>query len=301
MTGTLRFFHVDAFTRERFTGNPAGVVPEADALTTEQMQLIARELQLGDTAFVLKPDGPDHDLRVRFFTPRAEAAFVGHATVAVHAVRALLEQPPAPRQKQQTGIVRVSACVDRGVANVGIELAPPLLRGAPAPADLSAVLDALGLAPEELDLRAPPVIAGASSTRLVLGVRDAAVLARLQPDLARLAALSAALGAPGFLVYTLRPALPGCLTEARMFCPAIGIPEDPVSGNAHGMLGAWLWQHGLLAATTPGGLPRFTGAQGHHLRRPGRVSVALAVDRGHIDSISIGGEAVLVSRATLQL
>ena len=86
MSRRIRIFQVDAFTTERFTGNPAGVVLDADSLTDGEMLAIARELNNADTAFVLKPDGTDHELRVRFFTPRTEANFVGHATVATHFV-----------------------------------------------------------------------------------------------------------------------------------------------------------------------------------------------------------------------
>jgi PhzF family phenazine biosynthesis protein len=301
MAGTLPVFQVDAFTRQRFSGNPAAVLLDADALGSEQMQTIARELNVGDTAFVLLPDAADHDLRVRFFTPRAEAAFVGHATVAVHAVLAALGRPTAPRQKQRSGIVRVSACSDAGVINVGIEQPPALLRGAPAPVLLQTALTALGLTADELDARAPPVIAGENSTRLMLAVRDAACLARLQPDLPRLAALSGDLGAPGYFIYTLHPSLADCRTEARMFCPALGIAEDPVSGNAHGMLGAWLWQCGLLGTLGRTQLPAFIGAQGHHLGRPGRVAVALAVEGSALINVSIGGDAVVVLQGKLSL
>ena len=86
MSRRIRIFQVDAFTTDRFTGNPAGVVLDADSLSDAEMLAIARELNNADTAFVLKPDGPDHELRVRFFTPRTEASFVGHATVATHFV-----------------------------------------------------------------------------------------------------------------------------------------------------------------------------------------------------------------------
>jgi PhzF family phenazine biosynthesis protein len=132
-------------------------------------------------------------------------------------------------------------------------------------------------------------------------VRDAAVLARLRPDMERLGILSAELGAPGYFLYTLRPSLPECTTEARMFCPAIGISEDPVSGNAHGMLGAWLWQCGLLPQQHATEVPAFIGAQGHHLGRSGRVAVALAVEDGKLSCVSIGGDAVLVLQSTLNL
>ena len=90
MSASVRVFQVDAFTSQRFCGNPAGVVLAADELSEAQMRALARELNNGDSAFLLRPDAPDHDLRVRFFTPRSEAAFVGHATLAAHAVLAHL-------------------------------------------------------------------------------------------------------------------------------------------------------------------------------------------------------------------
>src|SRR5579863_3094551 len=108
MGESVRVFQVDAFTAQRFAGNPAGVVLDADALSESQMQALARELNNADTAFLLRPDGDDHDVRVRFFTPRTEASFVGHATLAAHAVLASLHLAPRPRQKQKSGLVQVT-------------------------------------------------------------------------------------------------------------------------------------------------------------------------------------------------
>src|SRR5215207_10474040 len=86
MSRRIRIFQVDAFTTDRFTGNPAGVVLNADGLSEAEMLAIARELNNADTAFIMGRDGDDHDVRARFFTPRTEAGFVGHATVAAHFV-----------------------------------------------------------------------------------------------------------------------------------------------------------------------------------------------------------------------
>ncbi len=86
MTRKIQVHQVDAFTRTPFTGNPAGVVLNADSLDDAEMLAIARELNNADTAFILAPDGTDHEVRAKFFTPRVEAGFVGHATVAAHYV-----------------------------------------------------------------------------------------------------------------------------------------------------------------------------------------------------------------------
>ena len=108
-----RVYQVDAFTREKFRGNPAGVVSNAEGLTENQMQAIARELNNSETAFILPPKDDSHDVWVRFFTPSREVPVCGHATVSAHFVRAMelgLENT-AVRQLTGAGVqtVRVSS------------------------------------------------------------------------------------------------------------------------------------------------------------------------------------------------
>src|SRR3954464_8856949 len=108
MTRKIQIHQVDAFTRTHFTGNPAGVVLNADALDDAEMLAIARELNNADTAFILSKDADDHDLRARFFTPRMEAGFVGHATVAAHYVMSRRKSHVERlRQKSKAGIVEI--------------------------------------------------------------------------------------------------------------------------------------------------------------------------------------------------
>jgi PhzF family phenazine biosynthesis protein len=299
MSRRIRIFQVDAFTTDRFTGNPAGVVLDADSLSDVEMLAIARELNNADTAFILKPDGPDHELRVRFFTPRTEASFVGHATVATHFVlsRDGASNRGRVRQKQKSGLVDVEVRGEGVTRRIAVrQPAPPLGRQLNDRERL-AVLDALALSTGDIDTRCPLRIVGGAGTRLMIGVRSTDQLKQLKPDFSRLTTLSAQLGAAGFFVFTLTHALPGCLTESRMFCPALGIPEDPVSGNAHGLLGAYLAEQGLLQHN--GGTAKFTGAQGHHVNRSGRIDVELefaANDKNEfkLDAVWIVGQAVSI-------
>jgi PhzF family phenazine biosynthesis protein len=304
MGNSVRVFQVDAFTSRRFTGNPAGVVLDADPLCADDMQALARELNNGDTAFLLRPDADDHDLRLRFFTPRREAAFVGHATLAAHAVLAALKLEPRRRQKQSSGIVEVDSISGAWPPRIVIHLSPPKLQRSLSERELSAVLEALTLTRADLDAQCPPMLGGDSSTRVMLGIERGTTLARLRPDLARLTVLSEQLGAPGYFLFSRQPSLADVYTEARMFCPALGFPEDPVSGNAHALLGAYLLHRGLIgaaqAASPPEGTIAFTGAQGHHMGRPGRVTVALNLERNVLESVSIVGEAVVVFDTTLE-
>ncbi len=292
-------FQVDAFTRQRFTGNPAGVVLGADALSDEEMLAIARELNNADTAFVSAPDSADHDLRVRFFTPRTEAAFVAHATVAAHYVMSRRPGPRRLRQKQKAGIVEVEVRGEGDARRIAIHQSPPPIGRELSSRERLAVLDALALSSGDLDGRCPLLVCGSASTRLMVGVRGAEQLRQLKPDAARLTTLSAQLGAAGYFVFTLAPQVSDVLTEARMFCPAIGIPEDPVSGNAYGMLGAYLAARGLVERS--GDRAQFSGAQGHYLNRPGRVDVELDYDNGTVASLRVVGDAVLVFETSLSL
>ncbi len=300
MSRTIRIFQVDAFTRERFTGNPAAVVLDADTLTDAEMFAIARELHNADTAFVLRPDGVDHDLRVRFFTPRTETGFIGHATVATHYV---LSRDRAPigrvRQRQKSGTVEVEIRGTDAARQVAVRQPAPAVGRELNERERLAVLDALALSTGDLDTRCPLRIAGTGSTRLLVGVRGPDQLKNLKPDFARLTTLSAQLGAAGFFVFTLQPQAGDALTESRMFCPALGIPEDPVSGNAHGLLGAYLVDHKLVAADRSAA--RFAGIQGHYLHRPGRVHVELEFAAGKLDGVWIVGQAVQVFETMLEL
>jgi PhzF family phenazine biosynthesis protein len=162
-----------------------------------------------------------------------------------------------------------------------------------------AVLDALALASEDLDRRCPLRIVGTSSTRLMVGVRGTEQLRHLKPDFARLSTLSAQLGASGHFIFTLSPKAPDCLTESRMFCPALGINEDPVSGNAHALLGAYLVSQHLLEPA--GDRAVFSAAQGHFVNRPGRIDVELDFRDGALAAVWIIGQAVSIFETELTL
>ena len=300
MTRKIQVHQVDAFTRKSFTGNPAGVVLNADELTDAEMLAIARELNNADTAFLLSRDGDDHDVRARFFTPRMEAGFVGHATVAAHYVLSRRRSHTERlRQKSKAGVVEIDVRGNGDDRRIAIRQKRPSVGRELNDRERLAVLDALALATDDLDLRCPIRIAGSGSTRLMVGVRGPDALKGLKPDSSRLTTLSAQLGASGYFIFTLAPQDPAFFTESRMFCPALGIPEDPVSGNAHGLLGAYLAEQKLLKAE--GDRASFSGAQGHYVHRPGRVDVELELRNGEIENVWIVGQAVSIFETEITL
>ena len=124
-------------------------------------------------------------------------------------------------------------------------------------------------------------------------------LKQLKPDLARLTTLSAQLGAAGYFVFALTAHSSDHLTESRMFCPALGIAEDPVSGNAHGLLGAYLADLGLLTRSEE--KARFVGVQGQSLHRPGRVDVELEFAAEKLAAVWISGQAVSIFETEIHI
>ena len=215
----LRTFQVDAFTARPACGNPASVVLDADALSSEQMLQLARALPGPDSAFLLAPEDDNHDLRVRFFSPSRETGFIGHATLAAHAVLATLDLPPRPRQQHQGGSVTVDRVLAVSPPRIAIHQSVSEIERALPDAELAALLRALALPASALEARCRPEIVGTVGTRVLLGVRDAGLLERLQPDMSALTALSAVLGVPGYFVYTLHPQL-APMSTPRHACSA---------------------------------------------------------------------------------
>ena len=297
----MRIFQVDAFTSTRFTGNPATVVLDADGQSDATLLAVAREFSHAEVAFVFAANGPDHDVRLRFFNARKEAPFVGHATVAAHAVLLTLGRRGAGacRQHSGTGIIEVTAQVDQAAAGahslIEFRQAVPEL-DSPLPFKTTLrVAEALRLPATQLHEIMPARIAHKGSSRLLVPIADARQLDTLAPNIDTLLALGTELGTEGFFVFALDRNSDELSTESRNFCPALGIPEDPVSGNAHAMLAAYLWDLGQFGKNST----TFIGRQGRQMKRPGEVNVKLEIDQGALVAAHIGGAAVIVSEGTL--
>jgi len=299
----LRIFQVDAFTATRFTGNPAVVVLDADGQNEATLRAVAREFSHAEVAFVFAANGADHDVRLRFFNARKEAPFVGHATVAAHAVLMTLGRRTVGicRQHSGTDVIEVSAQLEQRATGPETiiefrQTVPELDSPLPFKTTLR-VAEALKLPATQLHEVMPARIARKGSSRLLVPISDHRHLEDLSPNFDTLTTLGEELGAEGFFVFAVNRDSDEIWTESRMFCPALGIPEDPVSGNAHAMLAAYLWDLGQLGKKST----TFIGRQGYQMKRPGQVKVRLEIDKGNLIAAHIAGTAVLVSEGTLAL
>lgn len=216
----MRYVTLDVFTDAPFGGNPLAVVVDADGLTTPQMQSIAAEFGYSETTFVCSPTEPGFDALVRIFTPTVELGFAGHPNVGTALV--LAEGDRALRFQQGAGPVGVT--VRNGVAEVGAPRAFEVL-GTLGAAEVAAVC---GLPAQAII--GEPVVA-TCGTAFVVARTDRLGAAAPAGTLA---------AATGVLLYT-----PGEPIRARMFAPAVGVPEDPATGSAAlvlaGLLGPGAW------------------------------------------------------------
>ena len=295
----ITIFQVDAFTSEKFTGNPAGVVLDADGLTGRQMQQIARELNNSETAFILSPTDTNHDVHLRYFTPATEVPICGHATIAAHYIRAMELNLPPSTIYHQTGAgvlpVKIETHHDdyRITMTQGkIEFEPPLSKEATAP-----ILTTLGIDESGLDPKCPVQIVSTGHSKVIIGIRSRDMLNRLEPDFNSLKNISSRIKSNGYFIFTFDSPDPDILTCARMFAPAIGINEDPVTGNGNGPLGAYLVLHRLVDYDQK--CFCFKGMQGEAMGRPGIVTVEVDIKNNQPVQTRVGGQAVMVFKTTL--
>ena len=276
----LRYEVVDVFTDRPFTGNPLAVVFGGEALAGEQMQAIAREFHLSETAFVLPPTAADATYRLRIFTPEAELPFAGHPSVgaAVTQARADLVKAGDVVQECGAGLMPVTVS-DEGWATLGARdpsVGPEL---DPAP-----LLAAVGLA--DGDYAGPaPREASFGLAFPYLSVRPEAV-ARASGD-------PYAAGAAGVVQVSVFAWDPSTRTaHTRVFVPGLGVPEDPATGSAALAFGAWLVAAGLL----PGeGMSEYRVQQGVELHRPSTMDCTVTARGGGAVAATVTGHVVAIA------
>lgn len=291
---SLPFRWVDAFTERPLAGNPCAVVFDADGLDDAAMLAIAREMNLSETAFVVRPRSAD--FAARYFTPEQEIPLAGHPTIAT--VHALLEAGRIGPEctsidlELRAGVVRVA--IERRPGGTRIIMAqrkPQFLR-IYEPSD---VLPAFGLSPSDglAGAAIQTVSTGTPQLMIPLAHLDALRRADLQVSAYR------ALRSNGDFFSPHLFCLEGATLAGQTFARHFGVPpdtlEDPFTGSATGGMGAYLWRYGLIER------PIFVAEQGHWMRRPGSASVEVVGPRDDIETVKVGGSAVTVLRGELCL
>ena len=293
---TYPFMQVDAFTERPLAGNPCAIIFEADDLTTEQMLAIAKEMNLSETAFVLKSEIAD--VRARYFTPAEEIPLAGHPTIAT--IHALVERGDIARQgdytkislELQVGPIPIELYKTETAVRVIMNQKKPQFMATFSPDE---VMPHFGLEADDCLPEALPQIVSTGTPQLMIPARSLDVLRRAQLNAATYPTFRQNAGFFSPHLFCLQ----GATDQGDTFARHFGVPpdtmEDPFTGSATGGMAAYLWHHGLLSK------PTFIAEQGQWMNRPGQAQVEVVGPPDNIETVKVGGTAVTVMRGELTI
>lgn len=278
-----RYRIVNVFSDGGPGGNPLAVVLDAGGLTDEEMQTIAREMNLSETTFVL--GGGSHGFNIRIFTPAREIPFAGHPILGTAFVlreeypecdtgRMILHVPagPIPVRWEERA---------EGAPILWMQQNTPEFGGRPDPSEVAAVL---GLDCHEIDNRFPVEEVSTGLPFIIVPLTGISAVRRVSIDTARYRKLIAGTAAKAIFVFSAETCDPGNDLHARMFAEFYGVPEDPATGSANGCLAAWLLRHHYFGTD----IVDCTVEQGYEMQRPSLLRIRAEIEKDVI-RVKVGG------------
>ena len=308
MSGTYEFVQLDVFTKTPLTGNPLAVFTDARGLTDQQMQTLAREMNLSETTFIF-PRDPAIEARegkkIRIFTVAEELPFAGHPTLgtALH-LYASRAAPVSEQSDQITLDLKAGKIPVRFTANsenAGRNRVDGRVFGEMRQHDAEfgvtfsreEVVRVLGIAADEIPSEWPIQIVSTGLPFAIVGIRELKTLANLKPDLVKAGALLEGTGAR-FCYFICPEERQGRLEVcARMFFYG---GEDPATGSAAGCAVSWMVRHGLAKSDE-----QILIRQGVEARRPSEIFARATRESEKVTNVRVGGYAVEVLRGTVRL
>lgn len=293
----LNYLLLDVFTRERLKGNQLAVVCKADGLLDGEMQAIAREFNLSETVFILKPNVERNTAAIRIFTPEVELPFAGHPTVGASVVLGLQNKVTAVRIEEKIGLITaLFEKTDKRSGEARFAL-PRLPTRIATLEDRAAIALALGIERDEIGCGVyHPAVYSAGVEFHLVPVRDASVLARVALNMGQWAHTFPH-GHHSVYIFTETPNEADNDLAARMFSPGMGLAEDPGTGAAAAALIGLLSEHADIGT----GQVDYVLRQGHEMGRPCRITIQLRKDNDVLIHGGIGGHAVIVGEGVLDL
>ena len=302
---TLTFYQADVFTTVPFGGNPVAVIPDAQGLSDLELQQIAREMNLSETVFVLPPTEPAAAVKIRIFTPTQEIPFAGHPVIGAFYVlgklkRFLVEEPTTRALYEcNIGLFPVDVHLRGGEIHrvVMSQPKPEFLGTIDSVQDVFEISNALGLAKRMLtDTQYPIEVVSTGLPVIIVPLRTLTAVKSIVPNTGAINELCAKHGANGLMVFTTITVEALSSVHTRMFASPIGVVEDPATGSASGALGAYLVQHGAVEVRP---VTEITAEQGYEIDRPSRIFIEVESDDDAIQTVKVGGQAVMLIEGTL--
>ena len=305
-----QFYTADVFTDQTFGGNPLAVFPQAEGLSSLQMQKIAAEINYSETVFVLPPETTEGTKRLRIFTPKAELPFAGHPTVGTAYILAYIGDIVLDKAEvtiifeEGVGPVPVKILSEAGKPTYTELTAAQLPEFVPTAPDIEDLAEMLSLDPEDFltgDYSPQAVSCGLPFLFVPLKSQEALARAKLQRD--RWESLLANYWANCVYLFTFETSAnsifvrsQSAAVRSRMFAPSLGIEEDPATGSAAAALGGYL---GIRDQRD--GILQWQIEQGIEMGRPSSLTVQTFKKEGLIQKIYVGGSSVMVIQGVMKI
>ena len=292
------FYTCDVFTDTRFGGNPLAVLPNAEGLSTRQMQQVAREFNYSESTFVLRSE--KYTRRVRIFTPTQEVPFAGHPNIGTAFTLASIgelgniEGETKITFEEEAGLVPIT--IRKTTAGLWCELmAPePLTLGKPMSVDL--IASALSLSPEDIVTSIhQPQVASVGLPFIMVELKHRAALENSRSYLPAMEEIHKKGIMPDILVYI--HSEDEFDIRARVFAPLDGVPEDPATGSAHCALVAMLSHYHPEAE----GDYRWRIAQGVEMKRPSILDARTEKRSGVVTGVWVAGTCQMVTEGYIEV
>src|ERR1700722_13233322 len=293
---------INAFTKNDQGGNPAGVVLglEGKTFSSKQMQSIAREVNLSETAFVLpfekKKGSADADYCVLFFTINSEVGLCGHATIAAWTdlyQRGIIN-PGEYTQQIQAGILRVDILTD---GRIIMDQPRPVFKKEFAAGDIASVLDVPIEWVDNTNLTPRVVSTGLNDLMIPIDTREH--LFAININDARISNFEEKYGLDSFHMFTLDTVDPSSTANSRNADPFHGIHEESATGSAHGALACYLFQYGIVTAEQA--MNGLAFEQGYNLQSPSEIFTRLDIKNNEIGRVQVGGHASFKGSKELEI
>lgn len=297
----LQYRLVDVFTDRIFGGNPLAVFLDGRGVSDREMQLLAREMNLSETTFVLPPDDSANHFRVRIFTPGRELPMAGHPTIGTTFVLAREGMlPPSGdavvvRLEENVGVIPVRVLNNQGEPGM-IWMTQPRPQFVRRLDDPRAVAEMLSVNRDDIRDDLPIEIVSCGVPFLIVPLRTLYAMRQIRFQRERACKLLDSLGTNEVLTFCEEVEHEGSTVHSRMFAPELGVPEDPATGSATGPLAAYLVRYGVTARGAD-----IVSEQGIELGRPSFLHAGTLHHGDNITGVEVGGTAIFVGSGEISL
>lgn len=279
----IKVHTLDSFVKTKSGGNPAGVVLEANNLSEDDMENIAKKVGFSETAFVQRSDKAN--FKVRFFTPNNEVNLCGHATIATFFLltNKRIIQSGKYMLETKAGILNIQVKDNRTVFMTQI------LSQFSEEINRKEIIECLNISEDQFLSDLPIQIVSTGLRDILVPIKNLKILLSIKPNFNKISDISKKYNVVGFHVFSLETKF-GSTAHCRNFAPLFRIPEESATGTSNGALSCYLFKYGKITKAQVGNL---IFEQGYSMNKPSEILAKLKIEDNEIKEVQVGGTAIV--------